>query len=230
MKKKKILIVAAHPDDEILGCGGLIKKFAKDNLFKIIIAGEGVTSRETYRNIEINEKKLFNLKKDSIKANQKLGVSDLEFLDLPDNRFDSVDLIDIAKLIEQIVNKFKPDIIFTHDYNDLNIDHCLLHRAVLISARPRANFCVKKIFTYEVMSSTGWNDNVGSDIFTPNYFVEISKQIMSKLNALKVYKSEMQSWPNARSLIGIKSLAAYRGAQVGIKYAEAFKLVRGILN
>lgn len=230
MKKKKILIVAAHPDDEILGCGGLIKKYSKDNLFKIIIAGEGITSRDPYQSFEINKKKLFNLKNDSVKANKKLGVRDLEFLNFPDNRFDSLDLLDIVKPIEKIVHKFKPHVIFTHDYNDLNIDHCLLHRAVMISARPRSNFFVKKIYTYEIMSSTGWNDNIGSNNFTPNYFVEITEQITSKLKALKLYKSEMQSWPNARSVIGIKSLAAYRGAQVGIKYAEAFKLVREVLN
>jgi LmbE family N-acetylglucosaminyl deacetylase len=230
MKNKKILIVAAHPDDEILGCGGLIKKFSKTNQIKILIAGEGITSRENTRSIKKNKDNLLNLKKDAIKANRKLGVNDLLFLDFPDNRFDSINIVDIAKSIEKVFNQFKPSIIFTHDCNDLNQDHTLLHRAVLIAARPKANFFVKKIYTFEVMSSTGWNDNIGSNVFTPNYFVDISNEIHSKLNSLKLYKSELKKWPNARSLIGVKSLAMFRGVQVGLKYAEAFKLLRGILN
>ena len=218
----KILIIAAHPDDEVLGCGGTIAKLSSNNDIYTLILGEGITSR----NISDEEKKkeLKELKKQSAEANKLLGVKRVFFENFPDNKFDTIPLLNIIKSIEKVIQKIKPEEIFTHHYGDLNIDHQLTHRAVLAAVRPVGSPIVKKILSFEVLSSTEWNYQNQNNIFTPNIY--ISETLNKKLEAMKCYKSEIRNYPHPRSLEGIKILAQKRGLEAGLKFAEAFTLVR----
>ena len=224
MKNEKILIVAAHPDDEMLGCGGTIAKLSKKNCnIYVVFFTDGVSARG-----KINSKAADKKKKNSLKALKILGVRKAKFLKYPDNALDKVPLITLTKEIEEIIKKFKPKTIFTHSNVDLNIDHEIISRAVITATRPKPNFFVKKIFLFETLSSTEWNFNYKKKSFNPNFFVDISNDIKKKLRAAKEYKKEISSWPNPRSIDGIKNLAKYRGQSVGVKYAEAFYLLRQI--
>ena len=143
----KVLVIAAHPDDEILGCAGTISKHIKNrDKVRTVILGEGITSRDDKRNTKINKNKLNKLKNVSIKANKKIGMKDLIHHDLPDNRFDSVELLDIIKIVEKEISKFKPNIIYTHSAYDLNIDHKIVSKAVITATRPQDNKFLKKFF------------------------------------------------------------------------------------
>jgi len=227
--KKSILIIAAHPDDEVLGCGGTIAKHVDngDEVNTIIIA-EGLTSRRTQRNREIVKSQLSELSNAAKNAANILGVNNIEILDYPDNRMDSIDLLDIVKLIEKKIEKYRPSIIYTHHSGDVNIDHSVIHDAVITATRPIPGSFVKKIITFETASSTEWRPPDSKGIFKPNYFVTIEDQFQRKMDALNAYKCEMREWPHPRSIKSLENLAKLRGSQVGYKYAEAFCLLRGI--
>ena len=221
-----ILIIVAHPDDEVLGCGGTIAKLSENNTIYTLILGEGITSRDI--SDEEKKKELKELKKQSAEANKILGVKKVFFENFPDNRFDTIPLLDIIKLIEKIIQKIKPEEIFTHHYGDLNIDHQITHKAVLTATRPVGDCTVKKILSFEVLSSTEWNYQNQTNIFTPNTYIDISDTLNKKLVAMKCYKSEIRDYPHPRSLEGIKILAQKRGLEMGLKFAEAFCLIREI--
>lgn len=225
-KNKVVLCVAAHPDDEVLGCGGTMAKLAENNRIYILILGEGITSRDI-PDTEKNEG-LKELKKQSEQANKILGVKEVFFESFPDNKFDTIPLLDIIKSIEKKIQEIKPEVIFTHHHGDLNIDHQLTHRAVLTAVRPVGDYMVKKILSFEVLSSTEWNSQNQNNFFTPNTYIDISETLNKKLEAMKAYKSEIRDYPHPRSLEAIEILAKKRGLEVGLKYAEAFSLVRCI--
>lgn len=221
---KKILIVAAHPDDEILGCGGTIKKLVDEgHKAYTLILGEGVTSRDDSRDKRKREKELSELKRQVKESNYFIGVDETFLYDFPDNRFDTVPLLDIVKIIEKIKSKIKPDIIFTHYRYDLNIDHQITYKAVLTATRPQINEPVKEIYSFEVLSSTEWNYPLS---FSPDVFFDISNSIAAKIKAMGVYKSELREYPHPRSLEGINLNAKNWGMKVGLDYSEAFKTVR----
>lgn len=224
MKNKKILVVAAHPDDELLGCGGSLAKLSKDkcNIFTLFFT-DGVSSREKNKKNEDNQRK-----KNALKSLKIIGVKQSKFLSYPDNALDKVPLIKITKEIEKVIMKFKPHTIFTHSNVDLNIDHEIISRAVVTATRPKPNFCVKNIFLFETLSSTEWNFNLKKKSFNPNYFIDITKSIKTKIKAAKAYKQEISPWPHPRSINGIKNLAKYRGQSVGVKFAEAFFVLRQV--
>ena len=137
-------------------------------------------------------------------------------------------LLDVIKPIEKIINSFKPDIIYTHHFGDLNKDHEIVNRAVMTATRPKPNSFVKKIYSFEVLSSTNWSINKPASVFMPNYFLNISKFLKKKISLLSLYKSEIEKWPHTRSLKSVESLAKYRGSSVGVEAAEAFCLLREI--
>lgn len=223
---KKILVVAAHPDDEILGCGGTIARYAQQGAeIRSLILGEGVTSRTTVSK-KNSHLALENLKKQALTANKILGVKKVYFSSLADNRFDTVPLLEIIKEIEKVKNDFKPEIIFTHYRSDLNIDHQITYQAVLTATRPLPKEFVKMILAFEVASSTEWNYPLS---FSPNVFYDITETIDLKIKALAAYHSEMREFPHPRSLSGIKLQAQNRGLQSGVTDAEAFMLVRNIV-
>jgi len=221
-----ILVIAAHPDDEVLGCGGTIAKLSEDNNIYVLILGEGITSRE----ISDNEKseQLRELKEQAEEANKILGVKKVFFENFPDNKFDVVPLLHITKSVEKIIQKINPDEVFTHHHGDLNIDHQITHKAVLTSVRPIGNYSVKKIISFEILSSTEWNAQNQSNVFIPNIYVDISETLDKKIKAMQSYKSEIRKYPHPRSLKGIKILAQKRGLEVGLRFAEAFCLIREI--
>lgn len=220
-----IIIVAAHPDDETLGMGGTIAKhIAQKDIVKILILGTGVTSRD----LNEGKKDIEKLRLESRKALSKLGVSDVEFFDFPDNKFDSVPLLEIIKRIETVFSNYKPEVVYTHHEGDLNIDHRVTFNAVITACRPSNNF-VKKILCFEVPSSTEWNFQNGSNAFLPNVYIDISKYLEKKLSALNEYKGEMRPWPHPRSIKAVESLALWRGSTIGVDAGEAFELVREII-
>ncbi len=223
---KKILIVAAHPDDEVLGCFGTVSKLIKEGYEAYtLILGEGKTSRLDTRKIEENKEQLEILNDEIKKANDIIGIKKCFVYDFPDNRFDSVDLLDIIKVISKIKEEIKPDIIFTHYQNDLNIDHKITYQAVITATRPIENESVKEIYSFEILSSTEWQYPIS---FSPDVFFDIQDTIELKLNAMQCYKSELCLYPHPRSLEGIELNAKYNGMRVGKNYVEAFKSVRVI--
>ena len=228
---KTILVIAAHPDDEVLGCGGSIAKHVHDgDEVHVLILAEGVTSRDDTRDREGREKDITKLKDMANEAHKILGTSSTKLLDFPDNRMDSVDLLDVIKVIENEINEINPEIIYTHHSNDLNVDHRITHQAVLTACRPYPDQSVKKIYCFEVPSSTEWQTPISVPPFIPNTFVDISSTIDNKLEALKAYESEMKPWPHSRSIKAVEYLARWRGASAGFEAAEAFSLSRNLVS
>lgn len=229
MKKNKssVLVVAAHPDDEVLGCGGTIAKLSKEkNTVNVLFISNGEDSRDI--NKTIIKKKIKKRKNAAELAAKILGVTSNTFMDLLDNKLDTYPLLKIVKIIEKYIKKFKPDIIYTHFNNDLNIDHQIVNQAVLTACRPQKNSSVKNIFFFEVPSSTEWRVDKNSKIFNPNWFEDISLTKNKKIEALKAYRMEMKKWPHPRSEKAIRALYTWRGATVGLDAAEAFMLGRKI--
>lgn len=224
---KKILVIAAHPDDEVLGCGATMAKHAVNgDEVHVAILAEGVTSRDEKRSREKRNTDLSQLAKSANKANSILGVKSLTLHHFPDNRMDSLDMLDVIKVIEDHVSRIKPDTVYTHHVGDLNIDHRITNTAVMTACRPQPGSSVKKILFFEVPSSTGWHVPEPAQSFVPNWFEEVSSTLPTKLKALQAYKSEMKLWPHARSLKAVEHLARWRGASVGLEAAEAFSLGR----
>jgi len=221
---KRIAVIAAHPDDEILGCGGTISRFAAEGseVF-ILILGQGVASRHTAGYAV--SKKIAELRRCGKRAASRVKAKVIDFLDFPDNRFDTVSLLDIIKAVEMSLDAIKPDTVFTHSACDLNVDHQITAQAVITATRPLSNTAVHNVYAFEVLSSSEWN--FGRP-FTPNVFIDISSHIEAKKKAMAEYVSEIRKHPHPRSLKSIEALASYRGSQAGFSYAEAFSLIRAI--
>jgi LmbE family N-acetylglucosaminyl deacetylase len=223
---KTILVIAAHPDDEVLGCGGTIARLTSEgNSVHTLILGEGVTSRDSKRDRTKRENEIAELRKQAENANKILGVKKVYAYGFQDNRFDTVSLLDIIKTIEKIKEDIKADIVFTHHYGDLNIDHQITFKAVMTAFRPIKGESVKEIYSFEIPSSTEWNV-LSSTYFTPDYFVNINKSLEIKINALKEYKTELRDFPHPRSLKAIELNAKHWGVKMGFEAAEAFKTIR----
>ncbi|AXH63521.1 PIG-L deacetylase family protein [Providencia huaxiensis] len=220
---KTVLVVAAHSDDEALGCGGTIAKHVDngDNVY-VIFMTNGVASRISTSTNDIDNRFLA-----SEKALEVLGVKDVFRFDFPDNKMDSIPLLDIAQKIESIIAKISPTIVYTHFSGDLNIDHQVTNKAVLTACRPQAWCPVKEIYCFEVLSSTEWNSKSMS-AFLPQKIVDISEQWQRKKLSLECYQEEMRSAPHSRSFESVEALALLRGATHGLHYAEAFYIERVI--
>ena len=224
---QRILIVAAHPDDEVLGCGGSIARHADvGDHVQVLIVAEGATSRQQQRDRGLVKAELSDLARAAQKAGEILGASGVELLDLPDNRLDSLDCLDLIKLIEARLESYQPQIVYTHHSGDVNIDHRRLHEAVITACRPTPGQPVRRLLSYEVASSTEWQSPGSAPAFQPNWFVDIADQWPRKRQALEAYAAEMRPWPHARSIAALEHLARWRGAQVGVEAAEAFCLLR----
>ena len=226
MKKnnKRILIVVAHTDDESFGCGGLIKKFSKKGYnIGAISFTNGISSRKKHF-----KKDIINRKKYSIKASKILGFKWLKQYDYPDNQLDKISLLEIVKLVEKHKKEFLPDIVITHNFYDLNIDHRIIAEATLTAFRPEPNSKCSEILTFETPSATDFRMLKRSNNFIPNLFVNIDNFINFKIAAIKIYKNEFKKKPHSRSLDGIRNLSKIRGNQSGMKYAEAYEIIRKI--
>lgn len=221
----KVLIIAAHPDDEILGVGGTILKHVKaGDQVSILLLGDGVTSRGDNA---VGIKERANQAEQAAKI---LGAREVILENLPDNKFDSVPLLEITKIVERAIFKIKPNIIYTHFGEDLNIDHRLTFEAVITACRPQPKFFVKKILAFEVLSSTEWQVKKNNKLFCPNKYHNIEEFIDKKIKAMAVYHDELKVYPHPRSKEGIRILAQYRGLEVGYNYAEAFEIVRQLTD
>ena len=221
---KRALIISAHPDDDILGCGGILSKYKNKVSFKVVFIGEGSTCRFSSANSAEAQKEVKIRNSYAKKAFGVLGVDEYSFYNLPCGRFDTVSLIEINKIIEKEISDFKPDTVFTHSESDSNKDHVKVHDATIIATRPDCG--VEGVYTYEVLSSTEWGFN---QAFSPNIFFSLSeKNVNEKYEALDKYVSEVKPFPHPRSKKGIFTLATQRGMQSGNSYAEAFKLIRHI--
>ena len=222
-----ILIVAAHPDDEVLGCGATLARLSRDHNVYVAILGEGITSRHARRE-DAEASALRKLKAQAREAAKRLGARDVFLESLPDNRFDTVPLLDIVKHVERWVGELRPEVIYTHHRGDLNIDHVLTYRAVLTATRPAAGMPVREIYTFEVGSSTEWAFASASDAFHPTVFVPVEDTLELKIEALNVYDTETRPFPHPRSPEALRARARHWGSTVGVAAAEAFELVRAV--
>ena len=220
--KKQILVVAAHSDDEALGCAGtILKHVANGDQVHLVFLADGTSARPDGAGEKANRIEC------SATAADLMGVSSVTQFDFPDNAMDTVPLIQIVQAIETKVAEISPAVVYTHFHNDLNIDHAICNRAVLTACRPQPGRSVKTILAFEVLSSTEWVDSTSS-AFIPNTFVDISDQMDAKLKVLEAFGDEMRPSPHSRSMEGVQHLAGYRGHSVGVEYAEAFVLIRSI--
>lgn len=227
---KKILVIIAHPDDETLGCGGTIAKHVArgDKVFCL-----SMTDGESARFENLKDLKLVKKRRNAaINASKKLGFKWLdEFCeDFPDNSLDTVKLLDIIKVIEKAKKKIDPHIVYTHDYNDLNIDHKIVADATMTAFRPHFKENCESILAMEIPSATDYGSFKNLHNFNPNFFVDVSKTFNKKISALKFYEKEMKVYPNSRSFEGIEIYAKFRGIQVGFRKAEAFRILRKLLK
>jgi len=223
--KQSILILAAHPDDEVLGRGGTIAKLTDEGaIVNVAFLADGVFSRTGEPAVQPLE--LIARRTAAQNASEILGVKSVSFGDFPDNRMDTIPLLEITQAVEALIAKHQPKMVFTHHAGDVNIDHRRLHEAVVTACRPQSGHPVKTLLCFEVPSSTEWQLPGSAPAFTPNWFVDISTTLVRKLAALEAYAEELRAWPHPRSLQGVEHLAHWRGATVGVDAAEAFILGR----
>jgi len=208
------LIIAAHPDDEILGCGGVIAKEKSS----VLILTNGADGRYSQEQIK---KHLKNAKK----ANKIIGTKELFIENFPNQMLDKIELIKIVQTIEKYINKVKPRRVFTHSLKDLNLDHKIVAQATITATRTLPNSNIEEVLSYYIPSSSEWQF---TNSFQPNYFVSID--IEKKLEALKVYNTEVKKYPHPRSLKGIEVVSEFFGMQAGVKMAEAFELIRKVIK
>jgi LmbE family N-acetylglucosaminyl deacetylase len=224
----KILVVAAHPDDEILGCGGTMTRLAREgHEVRIAILAEGMSSRYAQRE-EVDPQQMKDLHSHAQQAADKIGAKELILCKLPDNRLDTVPLLDVVKTVEELVARFRPEVIYTHHPGDLNVDHGVVHRAVLTATRPVTGQCVLEVYAFEVPSSTEWAFQRLAPPFRPNVFVDITDSLETKIAALACYDTEARDFPHPRSPEALRAIATRWGSVVGLPAVEAFELIRSV--
>ena len=214
---KNVLVIAAHPDDEILGSGGTIKKLINYG-YKVItvIAAKGRKEEEQ------------RIQPLMLQANKHLGVEEVLFLEYPNLLLETIPIHEITKAIEALLDKYAPAMIFTHHYGDTNKDHQILFQAVITAARPLPGKQPIEILCFETVSSSEWSQHTNDKEFKPNYFVDITDTFDDKVKSLKYYDVEMRPFPHPRSYEGVQYLARVRGMTVGVEYAEAFEMIRRV--
>jgi LmbE family N-acetylglucosaminyl deacetylase len=222
----EILVVAAHPDDEALGCGGTIARHADaGDVVRVLFMTDGVGARGGGDDAARRERR-----QAAEGAAAILGITAMRFHDFPDNALDTVPLLRVAQAIEAIAGEHPPHTVYTHFGHDLNIDHRIVFQAVMTAFRPQPHCSVRRILCFETRSSTEWAANPAALAFQPNHHVEITATLARKRAALEAYAAEMRPAPHARSLAALEALAMLRGAEVGVAAAEAFVLVREIVR
>ncbi|MCL5958545.1 MAG: PIG-L family deacetylase [Chloroflexi bacterium] len=222
-----VLVVAAHPDDEVLGCGATIARFAQEYEVHVVILGEGISSRYGQRHVA-DSAELQRLKEQSRAVAAHLGARSVSFEGLPDNRFDELPLLDLTKWVERWVEETRPEIVYTHHPGDLNLDHAITFRAVLTATRPMPGSCVRDLYAFEVPSSTEWAFQRLEPAFRPSVFVDVSTTIEAKIQAMLIYSGEARNFPHPRSAEALRAIARRWGSVAGAEYAEAFELIRSV--
>ncbi len=225
---KTVLVVAAHPDDEVLGCGGTIARHARQgDRVHVALLADGVGARHASGAREAHDA-LIRRREAAQRACAILGAASVQCGDFPDNRMDSVDLLDIVQHVEALIARHRPSVVLTHHAGDVNVDHQRLHQAVMTACRPVPGHPVRTVLSFEVASSTEWQFAGSAPPFVPNWFVDISDETDRLRDALAAYADEMRAWPHARSVDAVLHRARWRGATIGVNAAEAFVLGRQI--
>jgi N-acetylglucosamine malate deacetylase 1 len=222
---KRVLVVATHPDDETLGAGGTIARLAEEGSeVWVCLISEGASSRHDYVELQ---------KECASKACDVLGVSRVVFCDLPDQRLDTLSLLDLIAPIEQCIEELHPDTVMTHFLEDVNQDHRIVFRATMVATRPVPGISVRRVLCFETPSSTEWAPPFPGTVFAPNVFVDITKTLPKKLEAMSMYAnthvSEVRAYPHPRSYEALKTYAGRHGIGVGVEFAEPFMLVREVV-
>ena len=228
-----IAIIAAHMDDEVLGCGGTIAKYnIEDHNIHVLVLTDSCSAG--HRNVELIPgsqgttivKEVISEKKAEFLAAMEVlgGYKSWKICDFPDMKLDTVPHIELNKVIESFIDEVQPEIVFTHHPGDINLDHRLVYESTMVAVRPVPGSPVKKVLCCESMYNNEWN----GQSFVPNTYIDISTTLSDKIAALEEYKSEIREWPHPRSILSIKHLACIRGAAVGFEAAEAFMMVRSI--
>jgi LmbE family N-acetylglucosaminyl deacetylase len=221
---KNILILAPHPDDEVLGCGATIKKLSDEgNQVFVLVASRG--SKRLY-----DQTKVEAVRKEALEAHALLGVTTTFFLDFPAPELDTVPLADISREISKVISELKINVLYLPHRGDIHNDHRVIFNAGLVAARPVGNCTVTEIYAYETLSETEWAAPFGDDAFIPTCFVNVESTLEAKMEAMQCFKSQLKAFPNPRSLETIQALAKFRGATVGFKAAEAFMIIRQIIK
>lgn len=231
LRNKRIMIVVAHPDDELLGLGGTMARLIRDYNVqtKVVILGEGITSRSDERDAERWNEELRTHKENIKTASEAIGYHETLSFDFPDNRFDSVALLDIIKVVEREKQVFEPEVIFTHHGGDVNIDHQRTFEAVVTACRPMEHECVKTIITFETPSGTEWRAPSDPRHFLPNMYVSFTEaDLNKKILGMEAYEFEKRPFPHPRSPKALTIQANRTGVIVGKEYAEAFCIIRSI--
>lgn len=229
LKNKKIMVVVAHPDDELLGLGATMHKLVHEYNVQthVVILGEGITSRGDKRDPEQWEKELKIHKQNINEAQAAIGYHSVSAYFFPDNRFDTVALLDIIKVVEKEKEQFLPEIIFTHHGGDLNVDHQRTFEAVITASRPMKGEVVKTIITFETPSGTEWQASSDPRRFSPNLFIEVSQDdVEAKIKGMDSYEFEKREWPHPRSPEALKNNCIERAIRVGKNFVESFEIIR----
>ena len=218
----KILVIAPHPDDEVLGCGGIILKHVSggDEVYLCVVT-------KAYPP-EWSEDEVKERKEEVLRVNAILGIKRTHFLDFPTVKLDAISQKDLIQGINQVIDKVQPAVVYIPHRGDVNADHRIVFNATMVAIRPRPGSVIKKVLSYETLSETEWAAPFAENTFIPNYYVDISRTLKNKLKAMSAYKTELKQYPHPRSLEAITSLAKMRGASVGVEAAEAFMLIREI--
>ena len=229
-KRHCILVVGAHPDDEVLGCGGTLARLAGEGCeIHLLVLADGESSRGGPLAAPVAPARIAQREEAARSAAHILGCASVKLLALPDNRMDSIDLLEVVRHVEDSVARVKPTTVITHHAGDVNVDHRIVHDAVLAACRPQPSNMVRRLLFFEVPSSTEWRPPGSAPPFNPNWFVDISASMPTKLKALAAYETELRPFPHPRSVQAATALAQWRGASVGVAAAEAFILGREIV-
>lgn len=217
------LVIAPHCDDEVIGCAGTIAKYAErgHSVYVAILTNANMGAPELFTAESIR-----TVRAESIKAHKTIGVNETFFYNFPAPSLDQFPSYKISLTINSLLEKLQPQVLFIPSNSDLHLDHSVIHRCCIVSARSSKRTCVKKILAYEVMSETDLFSSTIGDIFAPNYYIDITQQIEQKKNALESYESQLYGYPTSRSLNAILSLACVRGGAINVEYAEAFQVVK----
>lgn len=218
----KVLVIAPHPDDEIIGVGGTIaKRVAAGNEVYVCVVTKGVFPL-------FPEEQVRQVREECIKADAKLGVQKTIFLDFPASMLETVARYELNGKIIEVINEVHPDEVFIPHYGDMQLDHKMVADAAMVALRPRGNCYPKRVYAYETLSETGWNiPNVVNE-FIPTVYEDITETFELKLKSMNVFQSQLAPFPSARSIEAIEALAKFRGATVSVNAAEAFSLIREV--
>jgi LmbE family N-acetylglucosaminyl deacetylase len=218
------LIIAPHPDDEVLGCGGTIKRLSSGGTrVYVLIATRG--NKGMY-----SEESILNTRNDARSAHNILGVTETRFLDFPAPDLDMISIAEISGAISKVIKELDISTVYLPHHGDIHHDHRVVFQSGLVAARPLKGNPVKRIFAYETLSETEWAAPFCNNSFIPTFFVNITDHLSAKIEAMRCFKTQLREFPNPRSLKAIEALANLRGSTMGVNYAEAFMTIRIIEN